>query len=202
MLAKVLSGANVGLDSVPVTIEVDIAAKGLPSFTLVGLGDRAIEESKERVRSALINSEADCPAKRITVNLAPADLPKVGPSFDLPIAVGILVASGQMPAQLSDSLLIGELSLDGSLRSTRGILPLTLLAKKLGLSSIFVPKDNALEAAVVEGITIYPVANLLELFQHFNKAKEIEPQPVTNLDFTEIGGYEYDFKDVKGVLSS
>ena len=96
MLAKVISGANVGLESVPVTVEVDIAAKGLPSFTLVGLGDRAVEESKERVRAALTNINADFPAKRIIVNLAPADLPKEGPSFDLPIAIGILIASGQL----------------------------------------------------------------------------------------------------------
>src|SRR3972149_219835 len=106
MLAKVISGANVGLESVPVTVEVDIAAQGLPSFTLVGLADRAVEESKERVRSALKNCGADFPARRITVNLAPADLPKEGPAFDLPIAVGILVASEQLSADLGSSMFL------------------------------------------------------------------------------------------------
>src|SRR3990172_9528314 len=128
MLAKVTSAAVVGLDAVPITVEVDIAAMGLPSFTIVGLPDKAVEESKERVRAAIKNSGADFPPKRITVNLAPADLPKEGPAYDLPIALGILVASGQLPGDFSDSLFFGELSLDGSLRYTNGILPQAMLA--------------------------------------------------------------------------
>lgn len=198
MLAKVVSGANVGLESVPVEVEVDIASQGLPSFTLVGLADRAVEESKERVRSALKNCGADFPARRITVNLAPADFPKEGPAFDLPIALGILLASGQMEAELSDTLVVGELSLDGSLRSTHGILSFAVLAKSLGLKRIFVPKDNALEAAVVEGIGVYPFENLLQVFKFLTEAVEVKPQPPTSLNLKEGVVFEYDFKDIKG----
>lgn len=198
MLAKVISGANIGLESLPVTIEVDIASQGLPSFTLVGLGDRAVEESKERVRSAIKNSGADFPAKRITINLAPADLPKEGPAFDLPIALGLLLASEQIDVDLSDTLVVGELSLDGSLRVTHGVLSFTTLAKSLGLKRIFVPKESALEAAVVEGIEVYPFANLLEVFKFLTKALEIFPQPLTDLKLSNGITYEYDFKDIKG----
>ncbi len=198
MLAKVISGANVGLESVPVTVEVDIASQGLPSFTLVGLADRAVEESRERVRSALKNSQADFPAKRITVNLAPADLPKEGPAFDLPIAIGLLLASGQLEKDLSDTLIVGELSLDGSLRSTHGILSYAILAQNLGLKRIFVPKENATEAAIVEGLEVYPFTNLLEVFQFLVGAKVVEPQTPTSLELTLERDYEYDFKDIKG----
>ncbi|KKR80154.1 MAG: hypothetical protein UU73_C0001G0321 [Candidatus Daviesbacteria bacterium GW2011_GWA1_41_61] len=198
MLAKVISGANVGLESVPVEVEVDIAAQGLPSFTLVGLADRAVEESRERVRSALRNCGADFPAKRITVNLAPADLPKEGPAFDLPIALGLLLASQQLEVDLSDTLVIGELSLDGSLRATHGVLSYTILAKSVGLKRIFVSCDNALEAAVVEGIEVYPFKNLLEVFKFLNKTLAISPQPLTDLNLTDGATFEYDFKDIKG----
>ncbi len=198
MLAKVLSGANLGLESVPVTIEVDIAAQGLPSFTLVGLADRAVEESKERVRSAIKNSGADFPAKRITVNLAPAALPKEGHAFDLPIALGLLIASGQLAADLSDTLVVGELSLDGSLRSTHGILSFAILAKELGLKRIFVPVDNAREAAVIEGIAVFGFENLLEVFKFLTNALEKFPEPVTNLNLEKNLNYEYDFKEIKG----
>ena len=122
----ITSAAVVGLDSVPITVEVDIAAMGLPSFTIVGLPDKAVEESKERVRAAIKNTGADFPARRITVNLAPAHLPKEGPAYDLPIALGILIASEQLKApedELKDSIFVGELSLDGNLRRIWGILP-------------------------------------------------------------------------------
>src|SRR6185369_7203119 len=130
MLAKVLSAAVVGLDAVPVEVEIDIAAQGLPSFTIVGLPDKAVEEAKERVRSAIRNTGADFPARRITVNLAPADLPKEGPSYDLPIALGVLLASEQLKADVSAMLFSGELSLDGRVRPTTGVLPQTLLARE------------------------------------------------------------------------
>ena len=149
MLAKVNSSAVVGLDAVPVEVEVDIASQGLPSFTIVGLPDKAVEEAKERVRSAIKNSGADFPAKRITVNLAPADLPKVGPSYDLPIALGILIASEQLKTDISDAVFMGELSLDGRLRHTNGVLPQALLVKdppagEAGkkLKRIFLPAIN------------------------------------------------------------
>src|SRR3989337_554645 len=124
MLAKISSGATVGLNATLVDVEVDVAEQGLPSLTIVGLPDKAVEESKERVRSAIKNTGADFPTSRITVNLAPADLPKAGPAYDLPIALGILVASEQLLAPKEDMLVIGELSLDGALRHTNGILPM------------------------------------------------------------------------------
>ena len=128
MLAKILSGAVVGLDAVLITVEVDIASQGLPSFTIVGLPDKAVEESKERVRAAIRNSGAEFPVKRITVNLAPADLPKMGPAYDVPIALGILSHRNNYPPQRR-TLYLGELSLDGTLRHTNGVLPMAMLAK-------------------------------------------------------------------------
>src|SRR5438105_15958725 len=125
MLSKVTSGATVGLEAKIVTVEVDIAAAGLPSFSIVGLPDKAVEESKERVRAAIKNSGAEFPPKRITVNLAPADLPKVGPSYDLPIALGILAASGQLATDVSGKIIFGELSLDGTAKPVAGPLSLT-----------------------------------------------------------------------------
>src|SRR5438309_11304456 len=142
MLAKVLSAAIVGLDAVPVEVEVDIAAQGLPNFFIVGLPDKAVEEAKERVRSAIRNSGADFPARRITVNLAPADLPKEGPSYDLPIALGILIASGQLQTDIANSLFSGELSLDGRVRPITGALLQALLAKDKKMKDLYLPSDN------------------------------------------------------------
>lgn len=200
MLSKVISGVNVGLEAVPVTVEVDIAAKSMPAFTIVGLGDRAVEESRERVRSALKNSGADFPAERIIVNLAPADLPKEGPQFDLSIALGVLKSSGQLEADLSDTMVTGELSLDGGLRSVHGVLPLAILAKELGLKKLFVPKLNAAEAAIIDGLKVYAFENLLEVFQYLTGAISVEPQPLTELSLDEDLSYEFDFKDIKGQL--
>src|SRR5260221_13715949 len=138
VLAKVWSAAIVGLDAVPVEVEVDIPSQGLPSFTIVGLPDKAVEEAKERVRSAIRNSGADFPARRITVNLAPADLPKEGPSYDLPIALGILLASGQLQTTLPNALFSGELSLDGRIRPINGTLIQTLMARDKKLTSVFI----------------------------------------------------------------
>lgn len=198
MLAKVISGANVGLESVPVTVEVDVIAKGLPSFTIVGLGDRAVGEARERVRSAIYSIRADFPSKRITVNLAPADLPKEGPSFDLPIALGILIASEQLIADISDTLVVGELSLDGSLRSTHGVLAYAILAKSLGLKRMFVPFSNASEAAVVEGLEIYPFKGLEEVFKFLQGEVEVVPYLPTEISLGESLIYDYDFRDIKG----
>lgn len=198
MLAKVISGASVGLNGIEVVVEVDIAAKGLPSFTIVGLADRAIEEAKERVRSAIRNTQTDFPAKKITVNLAPADLPKEGPIFDLPIALGVLIADGQLAAKLDDVMVLGELSLDGHLRSTNGVLPLVVLAKRLGLKRVFVPKENAVEAAIVEGVEVFPFESLKQVWNFLIGKESVSPQPLTKLDFASKLFYEYDFKEIKG----
>jgi magnesium chelatase family protein len=202
MLAKVLSGAHVGLDAVLVEVEVDIASQGLPAFTIVGLGDRAIEEAKERVRSALKNSGADFPPKRITVNLAPADLPKEGPLYDLPLAIGILLGSGQLEADLSDTLLLGELSLDGGLRRNNGILPLAIMAKKSGLKRIFLPKDNVQEAALVQDIDVFGFANLKEVYDLLSGNREQTPFQRVAFDLVGELSYEYDFAQIKGQESA
>lgn len=199
MLAKVNSSAVVGLDAVPVEVEVDIASQGLPAFNIVGLPDKAVEEAKERVRSALKNSGAEFPAKRITVNLAPADLPKEGPSYDLPIALGILFASGQLQADTQNALYMGELSLDGRLRHTNGVLPQALLAKERKMKRVFLPAINAQEAAALKGIEIYPVNTLTQLFQHFTSQIPITPLKHTALhQFLKDDFYEFDMKDIKG----
>ena len=199
MLAKITSGAVVGLKATLIDVEVDIASQGLPSFTIVGLPDKAVEESKERVRSAIKNSGADFPISRITINLAPADLPKMGPAYDLPMALGILIASGQIAPQVSDSLFFGELSLDGTLRHTNGILPMTYLVKERKFKNIFIPKINEKEAAVVSGISVYPIESLLSLVRFFAKSIEIAPAPKINLKSLLVkSDAEFDFSEVIG----
>jgi len=198
MLAKVISGATVGLNCVPIEVEVDIAAQGLPSFTIVGLPDKAVEESKERVRAALKNVGAEFPGHRITVNLAPADLPKEGPAYDLPIAIGILIASGQLSTDLSDSISIGELSLDGGLRITNGVLPLALLAKEKGFKRIFVPAVNAKEGAVVENLAVMPIENVIDLFHYLSGNKKLAPHPKIEVDLAAADSYEFDMKEIRG----
>jgi magnesium chelatase family protein len=199
MLAKIISGTTVGLDPVSIEVEVDIASQGFPAFMIVGLPDKAVEEAKERVRSALKNSGADFPDRRITVNLAPADLPKQGPSFDLPIALGILLASGQLVSDVSNTLVLGELSLDGSLRSTPGVLPLAMFAKENGLTKIFVPECNASEAAVVPNLSVHAFKNLKDLFLHLTNQKPVLPEK--EVSFSELlseSMSDLDFSDVRG----
>lgn len=204
MLAKIISGANLGLDAVEITCEVDIASSGLPSFTIVGLADRAIEESKDRVRSAIRNSGADFPSKKITINLAPANLPKEGPSYDLPIALGLLVASGQIPEiklpYLAESLIVGELSLDGVLRRTHGVLPLAILAKDKKLKRIIVPKENGYEASVIENLEVIAVDSLKNLIKFLLDQLDLKPHPKLdlNLQSDDLIEFDYDFSQIKG----
>lgn len=199
MLAKVLSGATIGLESIPITVEVDISTQSLPSFTIVGLPSKSVEESKERVRAALKNSGAELPPHRIIVNLAPADLQKEGPAYDLPIAVGILLASGQMTGNTQNCLFYGELSLDGTLRHTNGILPITLLAKTRKMKGLFIPIVDAKEGAIVAGITINPVPSLISIFHHFMGSTLIKPFP--HIPFARLKEdtiAEFDLSDIKG----
>lgn len=199
MLAKITSGAVVGLEAVRVTVEVDIASSGLPSFTIVGLPDKAVEESRERVRAAIKNSGAEFPAKRITVNLAPADLPKIGPAYDLPIAVGILVASEQLILSKEKALYFGELSLDGGLHHTNGILSIALLAKEQKVENFYLPALDAKEAAMINGIRVYPVQSLVALFHHLTKTVPIRRQP--HVPFSSLqreGTFDFDLADVQG----
>ncbi|MBI4035912.1 YifB family Mg chelatase-like AAA ATPase [Candidatus Daviesbacteria bacterium] len=203
MLIKIRSIANIGLETIPVDIEVDVASSGFPGFTIVGLASKAIEEARERVKTAIINSKLNFPPKKITVNLAPADLPKDGAAYDLPIALGILLASGQLNIpdnlDLKKSFFYGELSLDGMLRPTRGILLLGLFAQKNGsVTKIFVPEASASEASIVTGIRIFPVNTLSQLAEHL-LGKEMHPLKIRAIakDDDLILG-EYNLSEIAG----
>ena len=176
MLTKVKSCAIFGLEGAIIEVEVDISP-GLPAFNIVGLPDAAVQEARERVRAAIRNSGCDFPMRRITVNLAPADMKKEGPSYDLPIAVGILTSSGQLEEQANSALYLGELSLDGSTRHTKGVLPMVAMAKDEGFAQAFLPAENAREGSLVEGITVMPVSSLAELVSHLTGESAIEPCP-------------------------
>lgn len=200
MLAKCLSGAVVGLEAALVQVEIDIS-QGLPRFDVVGLPDPAINEARQRVRAAIRNSGLYFPDKRITANLAPADLKKEGPAYDLPIAVCILAASEQLPLQPGKQLFLGELSLDGSLRHSAGILSMVSLARDKGIETVFVPAVDAVEAALVEGVTVIPVQSLADLALFLRGALHIEPvpfsagigqtEPAPALDLAEVRGQEH-----------
>ncbi len=181
MLAKSRTCAVVGLDGYIVEVEVDISP-GLPAFNIVGLPDTAVQEARERVRPAIRNSGFEFPYRRITVNLAPADLRKAGPAYDLPIAISVLLSSGQIRAIPDDALFLGELSLDGSLRHTTGILPMVAVGKDEGFKKVFVPSLDANEAALVEDVEVLPVANLTELTAHLRGDARIRP-----IDRTSVG---------------
>ena len=196
MLGKVNSFALVGLESTLVSVEVDIS-RGLPSQTIVGLPDAAVRESSERVRAAIVNSGLSFPRARLTVNLAPADLRKEGPAYDLPMALGILLATEQVKCDLSRAGLVGELSLDGEVRSVTGVLPMAAAALELGLSTIYVPVANAAEAALVDGLEVIPVASLASLVGHLHGYTPIQPfQSPAGDASTPL--YSVDFRDVKG----
>ena len=176
MLATSQSCAVIGLDGLIVQVEVDISP-GLPAFNIVGLPDAAVQEARERVRAALRNSGCEFPMRRITVNLAPADLKKAGPAYDLPIAVGIMLSSGQLTSDLDGSVFLGELSLDGSLRHTNGILAMVSVARQQNCRSVYVPIQDAAEAALVEGIEVFPTPNLAALVNHLRGEFPLIPAP-------------------------
>jgi len=165
MLAKVNSCAILGLNGEVVEVEVDIA-QGLPAFSVVGLPDAAVQEARERVRAAIRNSGFTFPQKRITVNLAPADLRKEGPAYDLAIAIALILASEQAQADVSEALFLGELSLDGQLRHTHGILPMVALARERGFRQVYVPRPDADEASLIDSIEVLPVERLGDLISH------------------------------------
>ncbi len=199
MLAKVLSGAILGVDAYLVEVEVDIA-QGLPVFATVGLPDGAVKEAKERVKSAIKNSGYDFPPKRITVNLAPADVKKEGAGFDLPIAIGILTALEVVEkAPLKEFLLLGELSLDGRVKAIRWALPLAMAAKETRKRGVILPKENAEEAAVVQGIEVLGVDVLADVVDLLNGHKVISRVNVDLLEvFSRQKQYTDDFNEVKG----
>ena len=202
MLTKVNTCALIGMHGVIVEVEVDIAS-GLPAFTVVGLPDTAVQESRERVRAAVRNSGCEFPMRRITVNLAPADLKKEGPSYDLPIALGILCSSGRVQADLTGMVVVGELSLEGQVRHTDGVLPMVGLARERGFTTALVPSVNAEEASLVAGVTVLPVDSLVQLVGHFEGDALIAPYQrpengaaaapvaVEGVDLADVRGQEY-----------
>jgi magnesium chelatase family protein len=199
MLAKVWSAALFGIDAVKVGVEVDVAG-GLPGIVVVGLPDVAVQESRERVKTALKNAGYTFPIRKIVVNLTPADLRKEGPSFDLPISVGILAASEQVnPALLEDFLFLGEVSLDGSLRPVAGVLAIAATAQQMGIKGLVVPSDNAREAAVVKELAVYGFQHLSEVANFLNQPERFEPLELNGLEELARSRFRgLDLKDVKG----
>jgi len=196
MFAKVNSAGVMGVDGYLVEVECDTGC-GLNSFEVVGLAEAAVRESRVRIRSALGNAGIKFPSHRITVNLAPADVPKRGTTYDLPQAIALLASEREVPADALDgSLMVGELSLTGEVRPVPGVLPMTIAAKKLGFRKVFVPEGNAVEASVVQGIDVLPVKFFDEIIHHLKDEQEIEPMPF--YEGEEDGAYPYDMADVKG----
>jgi magnesium chelatase family protein len=199
--SKVYSCAVLGLDGALVEVEVDISP-GLPAFAIVGLPDAAVQEAKERTRSAIRNSGYQFPNRRITVNLAPADLRKEGPAYDLPIAVGVLIASQQAVAEVERTVFLGELALDGAVRHAHGVLPMVALAKESGIATVYVPEADAREASLIEGMRIVPVRTLAQLMSHLSGSDPIgeyardgrQPEMAQlweGTDFGEVRGQEH-----------
>lgn len=199
MLARTWSAALVGIDAVKVGVEVDVSG-GLPGIVVVGLPDTAVQEARERVKAALKNSGYAFPMRKIVINLTPADLRKEGPSFDLPISVGILAASEQVsPNLLGDYLFLGELSLDGGLRPVTGVLAIAAAAKQLGIKGMVVPKDNALEAAVVKGLMVYGCKHIAEVADFLNHPDQYQPMQIDGeQELARSQSHGLDLKDVKG----
>ena len=201
MPSRILSAALVGVDAALVEVEADIA-QGLPNFTVVGLPDASVQESRERVRAALRNTDLGFPRTRLTVNLAPADLKKEGPGFDVPIAVALLESAGVLPAAREPALFVGELALDGSVRPVPGALAIARLAVASGIATLFVPEANAGQAALVSGTTVIPIKDLRSLAEHLTGKKLIPPATATVIaphiphlpgedDFAHIRGQEH-----------
>ncbi len=201
MLAITKSMALNGLKGYIISIQVDISA-GMPYFEIVGLADTSIKESKERIKTAIKNLHIEFLSRKIIVNLAPANIRKEGSSLDLAIAVGVLIASHNINLHsqeelLKDTILIGELSLDGKIEKVNGILPICIEAKKQGIKKIILPKENAKEASYVNNIEILPVENLEEVIKYLNKETEIKKE--NNINFLEEDiNYNVDFSEVKG----
>ncbi len=202
MLAKVLSGALIGVEAYPVEVEVDIA-QGLPQFSTVGLPEGAVKESKDRVKSAIKNSGYEFPPRRITINLAPADIRKDGAAFDLPMALGLLTATGVVPAEAASRYaLMGELSLDGRIKPVRGVLPVAVAARSWGVEGLILPEENAPEGSIVEGVPVFAVRDLGEVVDFLSGARALTPSapPQATMvapdrdggdDFAEVRGQEH-----------
>ena len=196
MFAKVKTQGIIGINTFDVTVEADLSS-GLPRFDVVGLPDAAVKESRERVRASIKNCRFEFPISRITVNIAPADIKKEGSFYDLPILISILKASNQIKANIDDYSFIGELSLNGEIRSANGILPMVIQAKESNTGAVFIPYENEREGSVVDGIDVLPAKNIYEVINHLTGAKLIEPA-YRKLEEEEIFGSDVDFSEVKG----
>jgi magnesium chelatase family protein len=198
MLASINTAAIVGLEGRLVEVQVDIASQGLPTFLIVGLPGGAVREARERVRTAIKNSGLGFPLRRITVNLAPAELPKSGPSYDLPLALAILVASNQLTAPQPNTMFLGELSLDGQLRHTPGILPMVATARAVGLRQVFVPAEDAAEAALLDNVEVFPMASLGEVVAHLKGEAPVRAAAPTDLRNGHAAEEAIDLAEVRG----
>ncbi|MDQ6960876.1 MAG: magnesium chelatase domain-containing protein, partial [Mariprofundaceae bacterium] len=212
MLARLPSATLRGLNAEPVDVEVDLS-RGLPAWNMVGLPEAAVREARDRVRSALLNSGFEFPLRHITVNLAPADKRKDGAHFDLPVAIGLLMASGQAktnrgaaknPETAEDNIpfMIGELALDGRLNPVPGVLPLAMHARKMGFLRMIVPEENAMEAALVEGLEVFPAANLLQVIRHLSGRDLLTALPAQSVADTEGVADALDLADIRGQLQA
>lgn len=202
MLSKIHSAAIDGIEAVPITIEADIS-RGMPAFNIVGQPDSSVKEARERIRSALYNLDMEYPGGRITINLSPADIRKKGSHFDLAMAVGILCADRQLfDRDIADYCFIGELSLDGTLQKSVGVLPMTLAAKKAGIRNVVIPGENSSEAALIEGINIFAVSSLREVYDHFNLDIPMNRITGRGIPQEQSAGAAVDFADVKGQESA
>ncbi len=200
MLVKVFGSAVYGVEALTITIEVDLV-QGTTGYFIVGLPDNAVKESTERILAAIKNTGFERPRTKVVVNMAPADIKKAGSAYDLPIALGMLAATGQMPAEeLSEYVIMGELSLDGSLQSIKGALPIAIQARKEKFKGLIVPKVNAREAGMVNNLEVYGVENISEVVGFFNKTETLKPVVVnTREEFYDAqSNFDIDFNDVKG----
>jgi len=199
MLVKTFGSTILGIDAITITVEVNVD-QGV-NFMLVGLPDSAVKESHQRIESALKYHGYKIPGKKIVINMAPADLRKEGSAYDLPIAIGIMAASEQIKHDLVDKYIVmGELSLDGSLKPIKGALPIAIQARKEGFKGLILPKSNVMEAAIVDSIDVYGAEGIKDVISIFNGEASISPVKINTREafFTGINSYEFDFSDVKG----
>ena len=199
MLAKINSAATIGLDGYIIDVTVDVISYGSPSLSIIGLPKKVVKETEDRVRTALHNSGVDFPPRKITINISPTEILKTDSKYDLPIAVGILLAAGEFDARVDDALFIGELSSNGSVMHTSGVLPIVLTAKKYGINSIYLPKSNAREAAAIKGVNIYPVESIKNLVAHLTNYVPILSQPpIEFINLEREVEFDFDMKDIYG----
>ncbi|MEA3304725.1 MAG: magnesium chelatase domain-containing protein [Patescibacteria group bacterium] len=196
-LSKIYSATTLGLSTPLIEVELDIT-RSIPKFTIVGLGDTAVQESRERVMSAIKNSGFEFPRGKVTVNLAPADIRKQGPFFDLPICMALLQSQKDITKDLSSALFIGEVALDGSLRHVNGALSITIAAREAGFQELYLPLSNIQEATLIDGIDIYGIENIKQLVQHLNGVSPLDPHPKQDpYQFDMQSNISVDFSDIK-----